>query len=153
MRRGIFCVSLFLLDLLSKVGALFWLPASGLFLFKSKALTFSLDLVFNTGAAWGFFPGHPKLLFFLRSAIIAGLFLYMLQKKCRAFPLWLLLTGAVGNIVDYMLYGHVVDFLHFRFFGHSFPVFNLADSYISIAFFLLLILPKGVSYETKRLSS
>ncbi len=98
-------------------------------------ITFSLNYVTNTGAAYGLFAAYPTWLFGIRIAIIAGLLAYLFFAKqgsvSRGF-LSLVVTGAIGNAIDYCLYGHVVDFLHFTFWGYSFPVFNLADTCISI---------------------
>ena len=141
-----FLLFLFLLDLGSKIIANQWIPPmeplsrgypfGGIPIFHTSFITFSLNYIVNTGAAWGFFTGHPTFLFWLRSAIILGFASYLLLsrkgKEQPLFPSWLIIVGAIGNGVDYLLYGHVIDFLHFTFWGHSFPIFNLADSYITL---------------------
>ena len=53
-------------------------------------------------------------------------------------PLVLLITGALGNIKDYFLYGHVIDMSHFTFREVDFPVFNVADSAVTVAIFWLI---------------
>ena len=109
-------------------------------------MTFSINYVVNTGAAWGVFSGHSGLLFALRAAIILGMFAYLLFSKSQAtpkIPLWIVATGALGNAIDYCVYGHVVDFLHFTFGGHSFPLFNIADSCITLGVFGLLIFSRS----------
>lgn len=103
-------------------------------------VTFSLDFVTNTGTAWGLFSNHPQLLFWFRVAILIGLVVYALRKKGSAFPFWLVAVGALGNVLDYCFYGYVIDFFHFTFWGYSFPVFNWADSYITLGVFALLAL-------------
>src|SRR6185295_14755666 len=141
---------LFLIDIASKMGAIAWIPPmakggypfGGFGIFDFLGISFSLNYVVNTGAAYGIFPGHPSLLFFFRTAIILGLLVYLIfyKKGARgALPLWLVVTGAIGNALDFVLYGHVIDFFHFNFWGRSFPVFNFADSYITIGVFFLLI--------------
>ena len=139
------------LDITAKMGAMAWIPPigrggypfGGVGIFSDfLGISFSLNYVVNTGAACGLFPGYPGLLFGLRLAIILGLILYLLLFKRAAsgtFPLWLVVTGAIGNAFDFILYGHVIDFFHFNFWGHSFPVFNFADSYISIGVAFLLL--------------
>lgn len=118
-------------------------PFGGVPLFFSSAVTFSLNTVTNTGAAWGLFPGRSGALFALRLAIIGGLFLHLwLSKERVKWPLWLIVTGAVGNVIDYIVYGHVIDFFHWTFWGYSFPIFNFADVYISLGVAALFILPK-----------
>ena len=114
-------------------------PFCGIGVFSFGGITFSLNYITNTGAAWGMFPGHSGLLFALRALIILAL-LFFVPKK---FPIWLIITGAVGNAIDYCLYGSVVDFLHFTFWGYSFPIFNVADSCITIGVLMLLFFQKN----------
>ena len=124
------------LDALTKALALHFIPPlgvgaypfGGIGIFSLGGITFSLNYITNTGAAWGLFEGHSGLLFALRTLIIAALVFFVPKR----FPVWLILTGAIGNVVDYCLYGHVIDFLHFTFWGYSFPLFNIADSCITI---------------------
>jgi signal peptidase II len=144
-------VLLLILDIAGKMGAIAWIPPmarggypfGGIGIFSDfLGISFSLNYVVNTGAACGLFPGHPSLLFGLRAAIILGLIAYLIFSKTKtrsAFPLWLIVTGAIGNALDFLLYGHVIDFFHFNFWGRTFPVFNFADSYITIGVFFLLI--------------
>ncbi|MDE3055660.1 MAG: signal peptidase II [Verrucomicrobiota bacterium] len=131
-----------LADLLSKAAILLWLPSQGIPLLESPSLSFSLDLVFNTGAAWGLFSGHATLLFFVRLGMI--LFLLGYVRAAMTFPFALLLAGAIGNSLDFLFYGHVVDFLHFCFGTWSFPIFNFADSYITVAILLFFIKKRGM---------
>lgn len=150
-----FFLFLFSLDLWTKMAALESLPplSGSLFPFGGKGIfapsfgvSFSLNLVTNRGAAWGLFSHFSDLLFLLRVGIIFGLSGYLLffdpKRGVEQLPLWLVVTGAVGNTADYLLYGHVIDFFHFTFFGKSFPLFNLADSYITIGVLLLFLLPR-----------
>lgn len=142
---------LLVLDVAAKMGALAWIPPmgrggypfGGIGIFADFfGISFSLNYVVNTGAACGLFPGHPNLLFSLRVVIILGLMAYLLffaRKTKGTFPLWLVVTGAIGNAIDFILYGHVIDYFHVNFWGHSFPVFNLADSYITIGVALIFL--------------
>lgn len=117
-------------------------PFGGMPILSLGGITFSLNYIINTGTAWGLFASHSELLFVLRSLIILGL-LFFIPKR---FPVWLILTGAIGNVIDYCLYGHVIDFLHFTFWGYSFPIFNIADSCITIGVVSLLFFqtrPRG----------
>jgi signal peptidase II len=64
--------------------------------------------------------------------------------------------GALGNFVDRLLHGSVVDFLDFYIFGYNFPTFNVADSFIVVGTFLLviyLIKNKGILAQLERKSS
>lgn len=145
------------IDVLSKICVLQWIPPvhgctypfGGVGIFQLPGFSFSLNLISNTGAAWGIFPNHLTLLLFLRIAIAGALLIYLLFFKSRQsqFPLWLIVTGATGNIIDMLYYGQVIDFLHFRIFGWSFPFFNIADSCITIGAILLLFRPKEKSKQ------
>ena len=142
-------------DIVSKMAAIdriapmIWMnsyPFNGIGIFDAGWITFSLNFVTNTGAAWGVFSGYSGLLFALRVAIISGLIVFLLffnKGKVPSFPLWLIATGAVGNVIDYWAYGHVIDFFHFTFWGWSFPVFNLADSYITLGAIALFFFSKS----------
>lgn len=136
------------LDILTKIGALRWIPAwpsVGIPLFSFLGVSGSLTTVTNSGAAMGLFGGHATFLFVVRAAIILGLMVYLLflqRDEARKIPLWLVVTGAIGNAIDYCAYGHVIDFVHLRFWGHSFPIFNLADCYITTGVSALLWLSR-----------
>jgi signal peptidase II len=110
-------------------------------LFSVCGVTLSFDRVVNTGIAWGFMSGHPGLLFILRGLIIVGLVGYILRKR-SSWPLYLILAGAIGNVIDYCLYGHVIDFIHFNFWGNTYGIFNIADSYITIGCLSLFVFSK-----------
>ena len=157
IRKAFLFLFLLGLDIASKMAAIAFIPSMGPGNYAYPyggiglipdffGVTFSLNYIVNTGAAWGMFPGHSGLLFGLRTAIILGLVSYLLffHKGSAApkFPLWLIVTGAVGNAIDYALYGHVIDFFHFVFWGYSFPIFNLADSFITLGVLGLLLLPR-----------
>lgn len=75
--------------------------------------------------------------------LIAGLCVYLFcfnRDSSWQIPLILIIAGAVGNVADFFLYGHVVDMLHFVFWGYDFPIFNVADSAISIGIGLLFVI-------------
>jgi signal peptidase II len=118
-------------------------PYGGIPLFD-WGVSCSLNREFNTGAAWGLFPGHPGLLFAVRFLIILFLVGYLVLRKEKSFFPWLIIVGAVGNAIDYCVYGHVIDFIHVTFWKRSFPIFNLADSYITIGALLLFFTPKKI---------
>jgi len=96
----------------------------------------NLTLVHNRGAAFGFFQ-HQLLLFVLISFFAIGLILFNLKNKANSvilkLSLCLILGGAIGNLIDRLRFGFVVDFLDFRIW----PVFNIADSVITIAALVL----------------
>ena len=153
MIRFILLFVLLCLDVASKLGAILWLhplqgsvyPYGGVPVFANiLGVSFSLNYVVNSGAAWGLFSGHATLLFFFRVLMIFGLVGYLVfnrKRKGLKFPFWLIVTGALGNVIDYGLYDHVIDFFHFVFWGYSFPIFNFADAYISLGVLTLLLGP------------
>jgi len=107
---------------------------------------FNLVLVHNTGAAFSFLhdAGGMQRWLFSIIAIIASLWIMLLLRRHRAQTLFalalsLILGGALGNLIDRIAYGYVVDFLHFHWHEHYFPAFNVADSAISCGAFLLIL--------------
>jgi len=117
-------------------------PFGGIGVFRGwHGIDFSIVHVINKGAAWGVFSSFQEYLLYARVAIIGGLFTYLFFVKAssyRKFCLMLIATGALGNVVDYFIYGHVVDMFYFIFWRHSYPVFNIADSGIFMGIVLLL---------------
>jgi len=99
----------------------------------------------NKGAAWGVFSSFPELLIIFRIILIGALFYWLLfYSTTRKYQIAVLiiLTGAIGNVVDFFLYGHVIDMIHFTFWGYDYPVFNLADSMIFLS--TLFIIGSGL---------
>jgi len=107
---------------------------------------FNLVRVHNSGAAFSFLSsasGWQRWFFTGIGVVATGFILYMLRshptQKLFCFALALVLGGAVGNVIDRIAYGHVVDFLDFHwdwlspvFYEGHFPAFNIADSAISV---------------------
>lgn len=98
---------------------------------------FHLTRVNNTGAAFGIFRDSGGLLV-ATSVFCIGLLCVMIlrrQSSLTSVATSLILGGALGNLYDRLLYGYVVDFLDFRVW----PVFNVADSAISVGIFLIFL--------------
>lgn len=100
---------------------------------------FNLVLVYNPGAAFSFLAGADgwqRYFFTLLALVVAGFIIYLLkknpEKKLFCTALALILGGALGNVVDRLAYGHVIDFLDFHLNNWHWPAFNLADSAICI---------------------
>ena len=119
-------------------------PYGGIGVFENfLGVEFSLNYVGNKGAAWGLLGNHADLLILLRILLILGLFIYLFfynSHKNWQLPLMLIIAGATANVIDFFVYGHVVDMLHFVLWGYDFPVFNVADSAISIGIGSCLLL-------------
>ncbi len=111
-------------------------PYSGIGFFENfLGIEFSIVHTTNRGAAWGILAQYQGFLLGLRIILVNGLLGYLVffNKRSRwVLPLTLIIVGALGNILDYFIYGHVVDFFHFVFWGYDYPVFNLADTAICI---------------------
>ncbi|MBM3395965.1 MAG: lipoprotein signal peptidase [Betaproteobacteria bacterium] len=106
---------------------------------------FQLVLAFNTGAAFSFLSDQSgwQRHFFMAIAAAASVFIVLLLRKHREEPLFclalsLILGGAVGNLIDRVLVGAVVDFLYFHIGVYGWPAFNLADMAISCGAVLLI---------------
>jgi signal peptidase II len=98
---------------------------------------FNLVLTYNKGAAFSFLASASgwQGAFLIGVAVLASIFiLYLLARhghqRLFAFALALILGGAIGNVIDRVAYGHVIDFLDFHWRGWHWPAFNLADSAI-----------------------
>lgn len=106
---------------------------------------FNLVHVHNTGAAFSLFADQPgwQRWFFLAIAGIATVVILHLLRKAEGRPLFasalaLILGGAIGNVIDRLLYGHVIDFLDFYLGSWHWPAFNVADSAITVGAALLI---------------
>jgi signal peptidase II len=107
---------------------------------------FDVVLAHNTGAAFSFLSdaGGLQRWLFTAIAIIASVWIVWLLRKHReqvlfAWALSMILGGALGNLIDRISYGYVVDFLSFHWGEHYFPAFNVADSAITCGAFLLIV--------------
>ena len=114
---------------------------------------FNLVRVHNSGAAFSFLAsasGWQRWFFTAIGLLAAGLIVWMLRshagQKLFAFALACILGGAVGNVIDRILYGYVVDFLDFHwswlspvFSGGHFPAFNIADAAITVGATCLIL--------------
>ncbi len=106
-------------------------------------IEFSLERVLNQGAMWGMFAQYSTLLLCFRICVVIALLIalfFFTKRRVASVFLTLIITGAVGNIADTLAYGYVVDMLHFTFSGHSYGIFNLADTYIFIGCIGLILL-------------
>ncbi|MBI4405476.1 MAG: signal peptidase II [Deltaproteobacteria bacterium] len=114
---------------------------------------FALTYVRNTGAAFGLFQKAPAILrepFFIAVPIIAMFVIVVLfirlsrDQKMTAMALSLILSGAVGNLIDRLRFGFVIDFLDFHWKEvYHWPAFNVADSAIVIGVSLIFLLSLG----------
>lgn len=100
---------------------------------------FNLTLIYNTGGAFGIF--RDKSMFFISLSILAIVYI-LFYLKIKKYTLWkeiaigFILGGVAGNLIDRARFGYVIDFLDFRIW----PIFNIADSAITIGVGLLIVL-------------
>ena len=108
---------------------------------------FNLTLVYNKGAAFSFLAAESgwQRYFFTAIGLIAAAYItYLLKRhatqKLFCAALALIMGGALGNVIDRLLYGHVIDFLDFHYQEiYHFPAFNIADSAICIGAALFIL--------------
>lgn len=108
---------------------------------------FQLTYVQNEGAAWSIFSGNILFLIIvaLTALIIIGWYLYYQKKKGKAqnkeaIIYGVLYGGILGNLIDRVMLGHVIDYLDFQIINYQFPVFNLADICIVLSALVILII-------------
>ena len=107
---------------------------------------FNIVRAHNTGAAFSFLASASgwQRWFFTAIGVVATVFIvWMLRshagQRLFSFALACILGGAVGNVVDRLLHGYVVDFLQFHWAGWYFPAFNVADSAITVGAICLVL--------------
>ncbi len=107
---------------------------------------FNLVRVHNTGAAFSFLAGASgwQRWFFIGLGAVATVFIIWMLKnhghqRLFGWALSLILGGAIGNVVDRLLHGYVVDFIQVHAGGWYFPSFNVADSAITVGAILLIL--------------
>ena len=106
---------------------------------------FNLVLVWNTGVSFGMFNDQGEMgrwiLVAVASLVGIGLlvWIYREERFFARFTLTLILAGAIGNVIDRVRFGAVIDFLDFHVMGYHWPAFNIADCAIVVGAILLLV--------------
>jgi signal peptidase II len=151
----IFCLGILLLDQVTKCMVVQKLP-----LYQRVEVIqgfFNLTHVRNTGGAFGIFGGEKgglgSTLFVVVSLIAVGAILFLFTKvkeneKILTLSFSLILGGAIGNLIDRLRYGEVIDFLDFHLSTTHWPAFNVADSAICIGIGLMAL--EVLSRDRKR---
>ena len=102
-----------------------------------------INLVHNTGAAFSFLQGGRVLFIIIALIVIVLMSVYISNSefvdKKKTLIYSLLLGGIVGNLIDRIIHGYVIDYISFTIFNYKFPVFNFADICIVIAVIITLI--------------
>ncbi len=137
-------IGVIVLDRISKILALSYLSKIDTFPLIEEV--FHLTYFENTGAAFSILSSNTNFLIVL-TTIFIGILVYILYKEYKKensnkiflYSLGIIIGGAIGNLIDRVYYGFVVDYFDFRLI--NFAVFNVADSFICIgAFFIILLL-------------
>ena len=137
-------VIVLVLDQVSKI----WITTS-MFLYESINVIpfFQLTYVQNEGAAFSFLndAGGWQRWFFVSLSLIASVFIIIWlsklpkSEKLQSLGLAMVLGGAIGNLIDRLRFGYVIDFLDVYYQTWHWPVFNVADSAITVGVFMLLL--------------
>ena len=108
----------------------------------------NITYVRNPGAAFGFLaqaaPGFRAIFFVLVTLLAIGMILYYLAKTQTGqtwlvFALSLILSGALGNLIDRLRFGEVIDFIDVYWRSHHWPAFNVADAAISVGAVIMIL--------------
>lgn len=116
---------------------------------------FYITYVKNTGVAWSILSGKINLIIVITLVIIMLLIIYIFNKKSYSvleiISYSMLLSGSIGNLIDRIIYGYVIDYLDFNILGYDYPIFNFADICIVIGIVLILIFggKDGISSRNK----
>lgn len=97
----------------------------------------------NNGAAWGILSGKMFFFYIITVIILIVLVLFFIKEAqynlFMQLAISLLFAGALGNFIDRLFNGEVVDFIDTNIFGYDFPIFNVADSSLTIGVILVII--------------
>jgi signal peptidase II len=118
---------------------------------------FDWRLSYNTGAAFSFLAGAggwQRWFFTILTIVISIVLVVWIRKlgreeKLTAISLTLILGGAIGNLIDRLLHGHVIDFIQVWLGSYPWPAFNIADSAIFVGALLLLTSGMASPYQTQ----
>lgn len=152
-KLSLLTLSIFLCDALLKMYVNYFVtpmnasyfPYGGIGVFRKLGVEFVITHVVNKGAMWGFLSNYQFLLVFIRVIIITALICYLCLRQItnyRRTCLFMILAGALGNVFDCIVYGHVIDMFCFIFWGYVYPVFNIADAAIFCGILMMLLEPR-----------
>jgi len=144
-RYGLLAISLIVI-ILDQVSKYYMRHHLGLYQVLPFMKYWNWTLAYNEGAAFSFLAnqgGWQKILFGIVAFVVAiGLVYYILNKAysgLAGLALSFILGGAIGNLIDRILFGKVTDFIDWYFQTHHWPAFNVADTFVTIGVTLLII--------------
>lgn len=104
---------------------------------------FNIVYVWNYGISFGLFANYYQYSNYVLATLNCFIVLYLLRiliissKKYQSYGLLMIISGALGNIVDRLIHGAVFDFIHLHYHNFHYPAFNLADIFITLGVILL----------------
>lgn len=111
---------------------------------------FSITYVRNIGAAFSIMENSRILFIIIGFISLILIYKYLIMNKVINKYLMIsysmLIGGIIGNMIDRIIYGYVIDYLSFNIFGYSAPIFNLADTFIVVSIIMLLLYEVGGSH-------
>lgn len=111
---------------------------------------FSITYVRNIGAAFSIMENSRILFIIIGIIALILIYKYLIMNKVINKYLMIsysmLIGGIIGNMIDRIIYGYVIDYLSFNIFGYSAPIFNLADTFIVVSIIMLLLYEVGGSH-------
>lgn len=114
---------------------------------------FNITNVHNYGAAWSILNNQSLLLIGIGLVALGVIYFTFIKdkklKKLDSILISMLVSGIIGNMIDRIRFGYVIDYLDFKIFGYDYPVFNLADMLIVIAMILLIIKSSKEEHDAK----
>lgn len=144
-------VIIILLDQITKIMAINYLKTSSPYIIIDNF--FQLNYVENYGAAFGILQNKKMFFIIITLAVILAITVFLVKNYYQMnnfmrIGLGMLLGGAIGNFIDRVRLGYVVDFISFRLINrYDFPVFNIADVFIVVGTGLILLLVLFDKYE------
>ena len=142
MKKRIFIYSsiLLIIDIVVKL-----IIKNTMLLYESVSIIpnfFNITYVKNSGAAFSILQGKQIFLIILACIVIISILYYLNKDKLNNIKniyYSLLLSGIFGNLLDRIIYNGVIDYLDFKIFSYDFPIFNLADIFIFLGVFLVIL--------------
>lgn len=102
---------------------------------------FNITYVRNTGAAWSILSGNVLLLIMISVLALVAIYYYLIKdkelNKIDIVSYSILIGGIIGNLIDRIVHGYVIDYLDFKIFNYNFPIFNVADTLIVISIIII----------------
>ena len=133
------------ISLILDIGSKYYI-SKNFIVYESKTIIKNfLDITYvkNTGAAFSILKDNTWMITIISLMIIMGVIYYIYKNKpsnnIENIGYGMVIGGAVGNFIDRIIYGYVIDFIDINLFGWNYPVFNIADMMIVIGVFLLVI--------------